>query len=174
MHGPSLQGREHISETLERHINALKQIIDSKGHFQEVGPNQHIRLFGMNPFQHGHVLSKRPIKPMVTAGTELLPHAVVSRVSSALAFDEASSSLRTSAMHLLSLRDDHQDCTHIVPILIVYGLFDPQYVWKKSNGSFQTSIVNHHSNQQSRCSLFHPQPPRFRLHRCTSLELQHR
>ena len=31
MHGPSLQGRDHITETLERHIKALEQIIDSKG-----------------------------------------------------------------------------------------------------------------------------------------------
>ena len=31
MHGPSLQGRDHIADTLERHINALEQIIESKG-----------------------------------------------------------------------------------------------------------------------------------------------
>ena len=31
MHGPTLQGQRHISETIERHIQALEQIIASKG-----------------------------------------------------------------------------------------------------------------------------------------------
>ena len=31
MHGPSIQGRGHISETVQRHITMLNQIIDAQG-----------------------------------------------------------------------------------------------------------------------------------------------
>ena len=31
MHGPSIQGRGHISETVQRHITMLNQIIDDQG-----------------------------------------------------------------------------------------------------------------------------------------------